>query len=797
MTKIDRHSHARFYEKELDFLESEFKAFWYSKAFSLLLQHKIYVGLYQGFDETRGNIIIKFKKGEIPRLKQPYTLFTLPSELCKPKEWGSRTYKQLRDRQSGSSDGLPIFYLANQDMNYSFIGFAGAEIEFIERLKPNTLIVVGIKDPPYQYLQSLKKIVEQIPANTAAGRILDIAFDSNEWKPISVITKENTATLVLDYLKSNDEIVIQGPPGTGKTYLMSQICDRLLSQNKSIMVTALTNRALIELAEKENLDRWLKDKRVFKTHLTSDEQRRVKSIQLAKEIRASNGYLLLTTFYQMSIAAAELPKEPIFDYLILEEASQSFLTTIAACKILARKVILVGDPMQLQPIYQQPNLEKIHPYIQKVVSGLETFAFNSGAQAYRMIETYRLTPRAAQQTGIFYDNSLISASPVGLPITIKSKYANLFHEEGGTNIHFLDIANEGKSPIKAIKLICGLVDEIHQNHKDWHIAVLAPFVETAKNLQEELFPRFGDLEWLTVETIDRIQGLTCDLTLFLIPYSSTSFAFQINRFNVATSRSRGCTLIIADIKLKEPITASGLVADYWIKTNDATILKREFFSATSSYLFSKTAYLKGLQCEKQVYLYKHHYHWQDPLTPKEKVKFNAGHSFEDKYRAECFPAAFDVEKEANKQRDLYPTLTQDALEKGRESILEATFIYDDVLVMNDVLTRDNGQWEIQEIKNSAVLKEIHIQDIALQYYVTKGVLDSDLSAKLVLPNVKGSYQIVEVSEQVLALQSHIQDNISRLKQVINQQIIPQIPTGEHCNLPYKCSFWGYCHKLPA
>ena len=117
--------------------------------------------------------------------------------------------------------------------------------------------------------------------------------------------------------------------------------------------------------------------------------------------------------------------------------------------------------------------------------------------------------------------------------------------------------------------------------------------------------------------------------------------------------------------------------------------------------------------------------------------------------------------------------------------------------MNDVLTRDNGQWEIQEIKNSAVLKEIHIQDIALQYYVTKGVLDSDLSAKLVLPNVKGSYQIVEVSEQVLALQSHIQDNISRLKQVINQQIIPQIPTGEHCNLPYKCSFWGYCHKLPA
>ncbi len=792
--KIDRISHAKFYEKELDFLESEYKALWYSEAFSLLLQHKIYVGLYQGFDEARGNIIIKFKKGDIPRLKQPYTLFTLPSELCKPKEWGKITYKQLRDKASNSSDGLPIFYLANQDINYSFIGFGSVEMEFVEKLKPNTLIVIGIKDPPYQYLQSLKKIVEQLPANTASGRVLDISIDSKEWKPVSVTAKDDTVTLVLDYLKSNDEIVIQGPPGTGKTYLMGQICDRLLSQNKSVMVTALTNRALIELAEKENLDRWLKDKRVSKTHLTSDEQRRVKSIQLVKELRAASGYLLLTTFYQMSIAAVELPAEPLFDYLILEEASQSFLATIAACKILARKVILVGDPMQLQPIYQQPNLEKIHPYIDKIVSGLETFAFNSSARAYRMIESYRLTPRAAQQTGIFYENSLISASPVDLPITIKSKYTNLFHPDGGTSTHFLDIANEGKKPITAIKFISSLVDEIHQNHKDWHITVLAPFVETAKSLQEELFPRFGDLEWLTVETIDRIQGLTCDLTLFLIPYSSNSFAFQINRFNVATSRSRGCTLIITDIKLKELIPINGSVSDYWVKTNDTNILKREFSSTPSSYLFSKTAYLKGLQCEKQVYLYKHHYQWQDPLTPKEKVKFKAGHSFEDKYRAECFSAAFDVESEANKQRDLYPTLTQDALRKGQESILEATFVFDDVLVMNDVLAKVNGQWEIQEIKNSAFLKEVHIHDIALQYYVTKGVLDSDLSAKLVLPNVKGGYQIFEVTEQVLALQSPIQGNISRLKQVINQQTIPEIPIGEHCNLPYKCSFWEYCHK---
>jgi len=49
-----------------------------------------------------------------------------------------------------------------------------------------------------------------------------------------------------------------------------------------------------------------------------------------------------------------------------------------------------------------------------------------------------------------------------------------------------------------------------------------------------------------VETIDRIQGLTTDFTIFFIPTESIPFALQANRFNVATSRAKLCTLIITD-----------------------------------------------------------------------------------------------------------------------------------------------------------------------------------------------------------------------------------------------------------
>lgn len=213
----------------------------------------------------------------------------------------------------------------------------------------------------------------------------------------------------------------------------------------------------------------------------------------------------------------------------------------------------------------------------------------------------------------------------------------------------------------------------------------------------------------------------------------------------------------------------------------------------SNYLFSKTAYIKGVQCDKQLYLYKHHYKLQDPLSPETKAKFKGGHDFEDAYRAANFPFAVDIEKIA-KNRNEYQALTQQVLQKQIADVFEATFVYQEVLVMNDVLTRSSGKWEIQEIKNSFELKPTHIQDIALQYFVTKGALGHELDAKLVLNDGANAYTIIDVTTEVKVLQDSIAANIQRFKNVLRQDSIPQINIGSQCEVPYKCSFFGYCHK---
>ena len=73
----------------------------------------------------------------------------------------------------------------------------------------------------------------------------------------------------------------------------------------------------------------------------------------------------------------------------------------------------------------------------------------------------------------------------------------------------------------------------------------------------------SDLELdITIETIDRIQGMTVDYVILYIPGRNPGFALEDRRFNVATSRSLSTTLIISDIPLSEFHTVSPTVIQF-------------------------------------------------------------------------------------------------------------------------------------------------------------------------------------------------------------------------------------------
>ena len=82
---------------------------------------------------------------------------------------------------------------------------------------------------------------------------------------------------------------------------MANLARHLLDKNKSVLVTALTNQALMELAAKDALEDYIKKGYVSKTSLTIDESQQL-NLKKVNENKCNpiKGKLTLASFYVSS-----------------------------------------------------------------------------------------------------------------------------------------------------------------------------------------------------------------------------------------------------------------------------------------------------------------------------------------------------------------------------------------------------------------------------------------------------------------------------------------------------------------
>jgi hypothetical protein len=113
----------------------------------------------------------------------------------------------------------------------------------------------------------------------------------------------------------------------------------------------------------------------------------------------------------------------------------------------------------------------------------------------------------------------------------------------------------------ALEIISTVIALISANYPQRSLAIISPFNDSVKQLQKS-FLNDSNLDDITIETIDRIQGMTVDYAILYIPGRNPGFALDERRFNVATSRSRSTTLIITDIPLTDMHSISTKVANF-------------------------------------------------------------------------------------------------------------------------------------------------------------------------------------------------------------------------------------------
>lgn len=543
--RYSRQDYINFLCTELEAQKNSYEQIVRTKATVLKDNGEVFVGIFQRINEA-GFAIFKVRNSEnMPRKNSFWSAVYLNGEMGKYRNWGDLSWNKLRGNyQRDFSDCFCAWISKSDDSGFCLVGIKNLTIGFVELLEQGkTIIAFGPKDPPLQYLLNLIAIVKD-EDNQEIKPILDYSEKTNQWNPNKIEAKVDLVSILLNNYPSDKCLVIQGPPGTGKTYRMAQLAARLLQDNKSVLVTALTNQALIEIAKKDDLASYLEKGKVSKTSLTVDEKREQPHLQDIKENKcnAASGYLSLATFYLSSGWAMDIVDIP-FDYVIMDEVSQALLPMIAASMKLGRKVILIGDQKQLPPIVLT-NEDLINRFgWTDIIKGFQTICQNFDYSSFMLSDTFRMTKRGADCTGVFYNNELRSVSE-HQEVSTKIKELNT---QGGAVLIEMDLKIGDKNPANAFEYIYNLTKNILLENSKAEIAILSKFRETTRQLQKLYTLKWDGRELpenIKIETIDRVQGLTVDYCFFLIPNASLRYSLETELFNVATSRARNNTIIV-------------------------------------------------------------------------------------------------------------------------------------------------------------------------------------------------------------------------------------------------------------
>lgn len=557
---LDRKIHWQFLEDELKAETEEFNKKFLTTAISLLQQsEEMFVAQFISFKD--GEMIMKFPNTRaLPRKGEFLVCMVLPPNLQSYRNWGDLTYRDLFKQRYNSTECVCIWHSQTNDKNFSLVGFSKVSLEFAEYIQdsPGIILTFGPQRPPIDYVMNLQRVVEDKQSPSVAS-VLDFNYQQKSWEPI-LIKEDDVTKFIYAQMNLCDTLILQGPPGTGKTYMISELCAKLCAEGYSVLVTALTNRALMEIAEKPAVQNLLKQKRIYKTNITTDEHKEAPKLEVIKHIAPMPSSLVLSTYFITSGFAADLSLEQPFDYVIMDEASQALLSMFAACKKMGKRNLWVGDIQQLSPIVALNGDRIKFCGYQKLIDGLQLLADNCSSPIYQLTTTYRFGQRSADYTGIFYNNSLIAK--LSLSFTDIPSLSKILSTEGGPTMLLTDMPSGDTAPEFAVMLAAFVVGCILHDNKSKDISVLTCMRNTTRALQKAIVQNVGSHSNVLIDTVARIQGLTTDVTIFFVPNTSYIRTLEPHLFNVATSRAKEHTIIIADKNFLEYPTIKPLVRKY-------------------------------------------------------------------------------------------------------------------------------------------------------------------------------------------------------------------------------------------
>jgi hypothetical protein len=213
---------------------------------------------------------------------------------------------------------------------------------------------------------------------------------------------------------------------------------------------------------------------------------------------------------------------------------------------------------------------------------------------------------------------------------------------------------------------------------------------------------------------------------------------------------------------------------------------------------SKSLYIRGLQCHKSLWLKKYN---SDVLEASNEGVLENGNNV-GALACELYPGGVEIPYDGTSFEDKI-IMTQDLINEGVKNIYEATFQYNGILVMVDILNVEDNTVVINEVKSSTDVKDVYLHDLSIQYYVLNGLGYDVQEANVIHINneyIRGDeleinklFTTVEVTDIVKNFQEDIEENLEIFRGVLSDKAKePNIDIGPHCSSPYACDATNYC-----
>lgn len=196
-------------------------------------------------------------------------------------------------------------------------------------------------------------------------------------------------------LSAKDYALVLGMPGTGKTTTIAHIIRTLVSRGKSVLLASYTHTAVDNILLKIRDD----NMRILRIGATAKVHPEVQQFADLAAVPKKSIEELKESYEQSCVVATTclgvnhpIFNERIFDYCIVDEASQITLPVCLGPIRMARTFILVGDHYQLPPLVQDKEAQEggLDVSLFKLLSDAQPSSVVNLEHQYRMCEDLML-----------------------------------------------------------------------------------------------------------------------------------------------------------------------------------------------------------------------------------------------------------------------------------------------------------------------------------------------------------------------------------------------------------------------